>query len=146
GTRRFVVMTGLFLAFFLAALDQAIVAAIMPTLGEEFDAISSTSWVSTIYMLTMAALQPVHGKASDIFGRVPLLVAGLIVFLAGSALCGAAKSMVWLIAARAVMGLGAGCLMSLVRIVISDLTALNERGKYLSLTAFAWVLASTCGP
>ncbi|KAJ1670104.1 hypothetical protein EV182_008420, partial [Spiromyces aspiralis] len=88
--RRLVIATGLFLAALLAAMDQVIVAFILSTLAEDFNAMSSSAWVGTSYLLTMAAFQPLYGKLSDIFGRLQLLMFALSIFLLGSALSGAA--------------------------------------------------------
>ncbi|KAJ1680185.1 hypothetical protein EV182_000527 [Spiromyces aspiralis] len=144
--RRLVIVAGLFLATFLAAMDQTIVAVVLSTLAKEFDAMSSSAWVGTAYLLTMATFQPLYGKLSDIFGRLQLLMFALGVFLLGSALCGAAKSMTWLIIARGLTGIGGGGLLTLAVVIIGDITPLKSRGMYIGLFSLAWAVASSAGP
>ncbi|KAJ3167748.1 hypothetical protein HK101_011743 [Irineochytrium annulatum] len=138
----FLVFVGLALAVFLASLDQTIVAAI----ATEFDGLNQISWVATAYFLTATAFIPSYGQLADIFGRKPVFLGSIIIFEIGSALCGAAKNMNMLIAARAVAGMGGGGIFSLVIIIISDMTSLRDRGKYQGLIGACYGLASVAGP
>ncbi|KAJ1675686.1 hypothetical protein EV182_000779 [Spiromyces aspiralis] len=139
--RRLVIAAGLFLAILLAAMDQTIVAVVLSTLAKEFDAMSSSAWVGTAYLLTMTAFQPL-----DIFGRLQLLMFALGIFLIESALCCAAKSMAWLIIARGLTGVGGAGIMTMAVVIAGDITDLKSRGKYLACFSLAWAVASSIGP
>ncbi|KAJ1673688.1 hypothetical protein EV182_004753, partial [Spiromyces aspiralis] len=144
--RRFAAMAGLCLIFTLVAMAQITASAVLPAIGNEFGAMSAMSWSSTAYTLAMAACQVLCGQLCDVFGRTPILMLSLLAFLGGSVLCGASRSMGWLVAGRVAMGAGTGGVTSAVTIVISDLTTVRERGKYLSVTSFAWLIANSAGP
>ncbi|KAF7798263.1 hypothetical protein EIP86_009480 [Pleurotus ostreatoroseus] len=141
-----IVFTGLMGCSFLAALDQTIVATALPTIVEHLGDGKNYSWVGTAYLLGSASLSPLWGKLSDILGRKVILFNAIAVFLIGSALCGAAQSLTWLIICRAVQGIGGGALYQLVQIIIADIVPLQDRGKYNGYVGAAWGIASVIGP
>ncbi|KAJ7083146.1 MFS amino acid permease [Mycena belliarum] len=140
------VFIALMLSAFLAALDQTIVATALPTIVHELGGGNNYSWVGSAYLIVTSALCPAYGKLSDIFGRKLVLYPSILIFLIGSALCGAAQSMTWLILARALQGIGGGGIQQLVQIVISDIVSLEERGTYGSFIGAMWGIAGVIGP
>jgi EmrB/QacA subfamily drug resistance transporter len=134
------------LALLLESLDSTIVATALPRVAADLHGISDLTWVVTAYLLTATLVVPLYGKLSDIHGRRPLFVVAILVFIAGSILCGFAQSMGQLIAARAVQGMGAGGLFPLAFAVIGDLFSPRERGRYQPLTSAVWGIAAVVGP
>ncbi|KAI8326300.1 MFS general substrate transporter [Martensiomyces pterosporus] len=144
--RRIIVFLSLALTMLLASLDLTIITTAIPKIAQEFNALSSATWIATAYMLTTTALQPLYGRLSDTFGRVPMLISSIIIFFAGSAICGWSKSMGVLIFGRAFQGIGGAGLVALVFIIISDVTTEEERPAYLGVLGAVWSLASVIGP
>ncbi|KAI7907864.1 major facilitator superfamily domain-containing protein [Cokeromyces recurvatus] len=143
---RVLTFVGLQVSLFLAALDGTIVSTSLPRIGSDFNQMSIVSWVATAYILTFDAFQPLFSKFSDIFGRKWILMFGIIIFLLGSVLCGAAKNMIMLIVCRAVAGIGAAAIFSMVFIIFSDLVPLDQRGKYQGVVNAVFALSSVFGP
>ncbi|KAK4518956.1 uncharacterized protein ATC70_009183 [Mucor velutinosus] len=137
---------GLQIALFLAALDSTIVSTALPRIGSDFNQMSIVSWVATAYILTFDAFQPLFSKFSDIFGRKWVLIFGIVIFLLGSVLCGAAKSMIMLIVCRAIAGIGGASIFSMVFIIIADLVPLEKRGSYQGIVNAVFALSSVFGP
>src|SRR4051795_741699 len=122
------VVSGLMLVMLLASLDQTIVSTALPTIVGELGGLEHLSWVVTAYLLAVTVVTPLYGKLGDQFGRKLVLQSALVLFLAGSALCGAAQSMTELIVFRAIQGLGGGGLMVSAMAAIGDVVSPRERG------------------
>ena len=131
---------------FLAALDQTVIATALPTIARDLGDFQSISWVASIYLLTATAVTPLYGKFSDIHGRRVTLLIGIAVFVIGSIACALAPSMLALIAARAVQGLGGGGSISLAQTIVADIVAPKERGRYQIYFASVFLSASLVGP
>src|SRR5256885_17059857 len=114
-------MTGVLLVMLLASLDQTIVGTAMPHIISDLQGFNRYTWVTTAYLLTSTVMVPIYGKLSDLFGRKPIFLVGVVVFLMGSALSGASQSMNELIAFRAFQGIGAGALMPIAVAIVGDL-------------------------
>jgi EmrB/QacA subfamily drug resistance transporter len=140
------ILTSLMLTMFLAALDQTIVATALPTIGRQFQDVSSLSWVITAYLLASTAVAPVFGTLSDIYGRRAMIIAALSLFVAGSIMCALAPNMPMLILARGLQGLGGGGIMPIVQTVISDVVTARERGQYQAYFSGVWMAAGIGGP
>jgi len=139
-------MVGVLIVMLLASLDQTIVSTAMPRVIAELQGFDRYTWVSTAYLLTSTVMVPIYGKLSDLFGRKPIFLFGVIVFLIGSALSGASQSMNELIAFRAFQGIGAGALMPIAIAIVGDLFTPRERGKWQGLTGGVWGLSAIIGP
>ncbi|KAJ2620395.1 hypothetical protein GGI26_005037 [Coemansia sp. RSA 1358] len=127
-------------------MDTTIVTTAIPTIAQEFNALSNATWISTTYLLTSTALRPLYGRLSDTFGRLPMLIFATVLFIVGSALCGWAHSMGILIFGRAVQGIGGAGLMLLVFIIVSDVTSEKQRPAYLGALSAVWSIAAVAGP
>jgi len=140
------VTVGIMLSLFMAAVESTVVATAMPTIVSELGGLAFYSWVFTAYMLTSTTTVPIYGKLSDIYGRRPVFMVAMALFLAGSVLCGQSQNMGQLIAFRAVQGLGAGGLMPLAFIMIGDLFSFEQRARMQGLFSGVWGVAAIIGP
>src|SRR5271154_3203967 len=140
------VFGALMLVMLLASLDQTIVSTALPTIVGSLGGISKLSWVVTAYLLTSTISTPIAGKLGDLYGRKIVLQVALVIFLVGSALCGAAPGMTWLIFFRALQGLGGGALMISTQAIIGDIVPPRERGRYSGLMGSVFGVATVIGP
>ncbi|WP_367133194.1 MDR family MFS transporter [Saccharothrix sp. HUAS TT1] len=140
------ILSGLLLGLFLAALDQMIVATAMKTIADELHGQTLQAWATTAYLITATISTPLYGKLSDIYGRKPMYLTAISLFLAGSLLSGIANSMYELAAFRAVQGLGAGGLMSLAMAILADITSPRERSRYTGYFMAVFGVSSVAGP
>jgi EmrB/QacA subfamily drug resistance transporter len=139
-------LAGIMVALFLGALDQTIVATAMPRILQELNGLSLYTWVVTAYLLASTAMIPIYGKISDLYGRKIVVLAAVILFLAGSMLSGQARSMSELIVFRAIQGLGSAGIFSTAFTVVADIFAPAERGRYQGLFGAVFGTASILGP
>ncbi|XRQ15661.1 MDR family MFS transporter [Actinomadura welshii] len=143
---RLLVFGGLMLAGLMSSMDATVLGTALPAIVGDLGGLDRIAWVSTAYVLATSVTVPLSGRMGDLFGRRPVLLTGLVGFLAGSAACGAAPSMDWLIAFRAVQGAAAGCLMSSMFAVSGDLFEPRERAKYQGYSALIFAVSSIAGP
>jgi MFS family permease len=129
GGRSKVLIAGLLMGIFLAAVDSTIVSVAMPTIASSLRGVEIYSWAFTAYILTSTVSGPLWGRISDVYGRKTIYLMGVLVFLAGSFLCGVATDMFQLIVFRAVQGLGGGALLVLTFTLVGELFSLKERGQ-----------------
>lgn len=143
---RFEIVGAILLGLLLGALDQTIVGVALPRIVTDLRGNDLYTWVVTIYLLTSTITVPFWGKLSDLYGRKPLLLAGITIFLAGSALCGLSQEMWQLILFRGIQGIGAGSLFPIALAVVGDLFSPAERGRYQGLFAAVFGFAALVGP
>nr|WP_241976033.1 MDR family MFS transporter [Cryobacterium sp. TMT4-10] len=140
------VIFGLMAGMFLSALDQTIVGTSMRTIADDLDGMALQAWVTTAYLIVSCISTPIYGKLSDIFGRRPLFLIAITIFLIGSLLAGMANSMYELAVFRAIQGLGAGGLMALPLTIMGDMLAPRERAKYQGYFLAVFGVSSVIGP
>lgn len=134
------------LASFLTAVDVTIVDTAMPRIVGSLGGFSMLTWVISAYMLTSTATVPVYGKLADLFGRKKTFTVGAVIFVAGSALCGAAPSMEMLILFRGLQGLGAGAIQPVVQTILGDIFTPAERAKMQAWFSAVWGFSALIGP
>lgn len=144
--RTIVVTFGIMMGLFLASIEGTVVGTAMPTIIGQLQGIELYSWVFSMYMLTSTSTMPVFGKLSDMYGRRPIYMIAVTMFLAGSILSGTAQSMTQLIVFRALQGLGAGGLLPLAFTIIGDIFTLEQRAKMQGLFSGVWGISSLLGP
>jgi EmrB/QacA subfamily drug resistance transporter len=141
-----VVFSGLLLVLLLAALDSTIVSTALPTIVGELGGLEHLAWVVTGYLLAQTIVTPIYGKLGDLYGRKLVLQSAIVLFLAGSALCGMSQSMTQLILFRFVQGLGGGGLNVTTQAAVGDIVSPRERGRYQGIFGAVFGLASIAGP
>ena len=145
-TNRAVTVIGLVLALAMGALEATVVSTAMPSVVGDLGGIELYSWVTTAYLLTSSVTVPIYGKLADVFGRKPVLLFGIAVFLLGSAASGVARTMTQLIVFRAVQGVGAGAMQPIAMTVVGDIFELEERARIQGVFGAFWGLFAMIGP
>ncbi|WP_395825449.1 MDR family MFS transporter [Archangium minus] len=140
------VLAGVMMGLFLAALDQTIVATALPRIVSELQGMELFAWTSTSYLLASTTMVPIYGKLSDSFGRKTVILVGIGIFLLGSVLCGLAGSMLALVIFRGIQGLGAAAITSTAFAVPADLFVPAERARYQGIFGTVFAVSSIIGP
>jgi EmrB/QacA subfamily drug resistance transporter len=137
---------GVMLAVFLGAMESTVVATAMPVVVQSLGGVELYAWVFTGFLLTSTVTMPLWGRLSDLFGRRSTYLAGLVIFLVGSALSGLSRDMTQLIAFRMLQGLGAGSLITIGMTIVADLYGLERRARTQGYISGVWGIASLVGP
>jgi EmrB/QacA subfamily drug resistance transporter len=137
---------GLMLSMLLSSLSQTVLSAAMPTMVGELDGVDHMLWIMTAFMLGSTVTMPIYGKLGDLIGRKGLMIAAILLFMAGSVVGAIAGDMTTLIAGRVIQGLGGGGLMILSQAIIADVVPARERGKYMGVMGAVFALSSVAGP
>ncbi|MFC4403517.1 MDR family MFS transporter [Gracilibacillus xinjiangensis] len=145
-TNRPLVLIALVLSMFMAAIEGTIVATAMPNIVGDLGGFTLYSWVFSSFLLMQAITTMVYGKLADLFGRKPVFMFGVIIFLTGSILCGLAHSMTALVIYRLIQGIGAGAIQPIVTTIVGDMYTLKERAKVQGYLASVWGISSVLGP
>jgi EmrB/QacA subfamily drug resistance transporter len=146
GSKKWWALATVLLTLFFSSMDQTVVSTAMPTIIGDLHGLDSYAWVFTAYMMASSVTVPIYGKLSDVFGRKPFYLFGLIMFGIGSAISGQAHSMMELIWARAFQGIGAGAMMSMPRATVGDIFDPKETGKWMGVIGAVYGLSSIIGP
>lgn len=144
--KKWLVVIAVDMAMALAALDNTIIGTAMPTVVASLGGLSLFSWVFSIYLLTSTVALPIFGRLSDLFGRRNMFVVAIWIFTGASALCGFSTSMVFLIAARGLQGIGAGGTFALAQAVFGEVFPPHERGRMQGYLAAVWGVSALIGP
>ena len=145
-TNRPLVLASVILAMFMAAVEATIVSTAMPSIVGELGGFQLFSWVFSSFLLMQAVTVPIYGKLADLYGRKPVLTAGIILFLVGSVLCGLATSMKWMIIFRFIQGIGAGAVLPIATTIVGDIYTMEERAKIQGYLSSVWGISSIIGP
>ncbi len=140
------VTAGLMVAIFVSAIDASVVATAVPTIAGELGRFSLYPWLISGYLLTSTTTVPLWGRLADIYGRRRVLLSGLAWFVAASLLCGWAPDMAWLVAFRALQGVGAGCLLPVALTMVGDLFTIEQRARLQGAFSSVWAVAALAGP
>lgn len=146
GQRKWWALATVLLTMFFSSMDQTVVSTAMPTIIGDLQGFNLYAWVFTAYMMASSVTVPIYGKLSDVFGRKPFYLFGLIMFGIGSAVSGQAHTMTELVWARAFQGIGAGAMMSMPRATVGDIFTPRERGRWMGVMMAVFGISSIIGP
>lgn len=146
GKRKWWALATVLLTMFFSSMNQTVVSTAIPTIIGDLQGFSLYAWLFSAFMITSAITVPIYGKLSDVYGRRPFYIFGLIMFMIGSAVCGQAQTMLTLVLARAVQGIGAGAMMSMPRATVGDIFNPKERGRWMGVIGAVFGLSSILGP
>ncbi|HSH25237.1 MAG TPA: MFS transporter, partial [Massilibacterium sp.] len=145
-TNRPLVLASIMIAMFMSAVEATIVSTAMPQIVADLGKFSLYSWVFSSYLLMQTVTILIYGKLSDLFGRKPVFLFGVIVFIIGSLLCGLAPSMEMLILFRFIQGFGAGAVQPIATTIVGDIYSKEERAKIQGYLSSVWGISSILGP
>ncbi|WP_226037352.1 MDR family MFS transporter [Aquibacillus saliphilus] len=145
-THRPLVLASLVISMFMAAIEGTIVATAMPNIVGDLGGFSVYSWVFSSFLLMQAVTTLIYGKLADLFGRKPIFLIGVVIFLIGSILCGLATTMSMLVVFRIIQGIGAGAIHPIVTTIVGDMYTTQERAKVQGYLASVWGISSVIGP
>src|SRR5271155_958952 len=140
------IVISMMLPVFLGSIDQSILASALPTIGRNLGNVHDLPWLITAFLIASTALTPLYGKFADIHGRRVTMLIGLGIYMAGSLTCAASPTMIALICGRVVQGCGAAGLISSATMILADIAAPKERGRYYAYFSIAFTTAGGCGP
>ena len=143
---RFATVAGLLLALFMAAMEMTVVSTAMPTVIADLGGAGHYAWVFTAYMLTSTVTVPIYGKLADLYGRKPVILGSMALFLLGSMASGQARTMTQLVVFRGVQGIGAGGMQPMALTIVGDIFSIEERGRLQGLFGAVWAIAGLVGP
>lgn len=145
-TNRPLVLATIMMAMFTGSIEATIVATAMPSIVGDLGGFSLFTWVFSGFLLTQAVTVPLYGKLADLFGRKPVFIFGVVVFLIGSILCGFAQTMQALILFRLIQGVGAGAILPIATTIVGDIYSVEERARIQGYIASVWGISSIIGP
>src|SRR5262249_34265066 len=145
-TNRTLTVIGLVISLGMGALEATVVSTAMPSVIFSLGGLQRYAWVTTAYLLTSTIMVPIFGKLADMFGRKPLILLGIALFLVGSVASGMSRSMDQLIAFRALQGLGAGAMQPMALTIVGDIYDLKERAKMQGIFGSVWGVSGLIGP
>src|SRR5688500_8067981 len=140
------VLLAVMLSVGLVAIDATVLATAVPAVVEDLGGFTQFPWLFSVYLLTQAVTVPLYSKLADQYGRKPMMLTGLGIFLLGSLLCGLAWNMASLIAFRAVQGIGAGAVQPIGMTIVGGIYSIQERAKVQGYLAGVWALSAVIGP
>ncbi|WP_027962961.1 MDR family MFS transporter [Halalkalibacillus halophilus] len=146
GKRKWWALATVMMTMFFASMNQTVVSTAIPTIVSDLSGFEYYAWLFSAFMITSAISIPIYGKLSDVYGRRPFYLFGLIVFAIGSIIAGFADSMMMLIIARAIQGIGAGAMMTMPNATIGDIFNPKERGKWMGVLGIVFGVSSIIGP
>ncbi|MFC4619638.1 MDR family MFS transporter [Camelliibacillus cellulosilyticus] len=146
GQRKWWALATVLMTMFFSSMNQTVVSTAIPSIVGDLDGFSLYAWIFSAYMITSAITVPIYGKLSDVYGRKPFYLFGLIMFAIGSIISGLAQSMLMFVIARAIQGIGAGAMMSMPRATVGDIFNPKERGRWMGVMGAVFGVSSILGP